>query len=253
MTGKHQVFIPVIAGLIFSISACRAQAADVELSKEELKTVFPAFQNFEGAENYAVVSVDTAAHVNIREGAGTSCLVTAKLENHGLCHIRGKEGNWYLVESGEAKGYIREDFLITGEEAWMEVHASGEENMPCAVVLDEREKLVEYACQFVGNPYVWGGTSLTEGVDCSGFTQQVYASMNIELPHQSGLQSGCGTQIPVEDAQPGDLIFYAENNRIYHVVIYIGNGQAVHAGSVSTGIHISDVSYEKAVCAVSLL
>lgn len=252
MKRKHQIFVPVVAGLIFFFHVSCVQAADPEFSKEELKSDFPVFQTFEGAKNYAVVSAKSA-YVNIREGAGSFCPVTAKLENHGLCHIRGEKEDWYLVESGEAKGYIRSDLLLTGEEAWMEVHAAGEENMPCAVLLDEREKLVEYACQFVGNPYVWGGTSLTEGVDCSGFTQQVYASVNIALPHQSGLQAGCGTQIPVKDAKPGDLIFYAENNRIYHVVIYIGNGQAVHAGSVSTGIHISDVSYDKAVCAVSLL
>ena len=105
----------------------------------------------------------------------------------------------------------------------------------------------------MGNPYVWGATSLTNGVDCSGFTQQVFANYGISLPHSSKAQAGYGTAVDVQEAQPGDLIFYADNGSIYHVVIYIGNGQAVHASSAKTGIKISDVQYDKASCAVSLL
>ena len=95
--------------------------------------------------------------------------------------------------------------------------------------------------------------SLTNGVDCSGFTQQVFANYGISLPHSSKAQAGYGTAVDVQEAQPGDLIFYADNGSIYHVVIYIGNGQAVHASSAKTGIKISDVQYDKASCAVSLL
>ena len=97
------------------------------------------------------------------------------------------------------------------------------------------------------------GMMIHNGADCSGFTLQVFANYGISLPHSSRAQAGCGTQVAVSDAQPGDLIFYADNGSIYHVVIYIGDGQAVHASSVKTGIKISDVQYEKASCAVSLL
>lgn len=231
----------VAFGIAFSIPAVETHAAQEQV------------QTFEGEKNYAVAAVSEDSYVNIRENAGTEYSVVGKLENHGLCYIREKTGDWYRVVSGEVEGYIRQDLLKTGEEAWMEVHAAGEENMPVASVLNTREELVAFACQFVGNPYVWGGTSLTNGADCSGFTLQVFANYGISLPHSSRAQAGCGTPVAVSDAQPGDLIFYADNGSIYHVVIYIGNGQAVHASSARTGIKISDVQYEKASCAVSLL
>lgn len=249
---KKRLMLGTVA-FFLAADAGRIPVSADQLSNETQKESAVAVEMFDGAENYAVAVAGEGSFANLREGAGTEYPVVARLADHGVCHIRGQEGNWYFVESGEAKGYMRADLLVTGEAAWMEVHARGEKNMPCAELLDDREKLVTYACQFVGNPYVWGGTSLTDGVDCSGFTQQIYASQGIFLPHSSELQSQYGTQVAVSDAQPGDLIFYADNSRIYHVIIYIGNGQAVHAGSTKTGIHISDVSYEKAVCAVSLL
>ena len=231
----------IAAGAVCVIPAAEAQAAQAQV------------QTFEGAKNYAVAAVSEGSYVNIRENAGTEYSVVGKLENHGLCYIQEQDGDWYRVISGEVEGYIRQDLLKTGEEAWMEVHTAGEENMPVASVLNTREELVAFACQFIGNPYVWGGTSLTNGADCSGFTLQVFANYGISLPHSSRAQAGCGTQVAGSDAQPGDLIFYADNGSIYHVVIYIGDGQAVHASSAKTGIKISDVQYDKAVCAVSLL
>ena len=231
----------IAAGAVCVIPAAEAQAAQAQV------------QTFEGAKNYAVAAVSEGSYVNIRENAGTEYSIVGKLENHGLCYIQEQDGDWYRVISGEVEGYIRQDLLKTGEEAWMEVHTAGEENMPVASVLNTREELVAFACQFIGNPYVWGGTSLTNGADCSGFTLQVFANYGISLPHSSRAQAGGGTQVAVSDAQPGDLIFYADNGSIYHVVIYIGDGQAVHASSAKTGIKISDVQYDKAVCAVSLL
>ena len=85
--------------------------------------------------------------------------------------------------------------------------------------------MIEYASQFVGNPYVWGGTSLTNGADCSGFVQQIYKAYGYDLPRVAEDQSQYGTKIPVEDAQPGDLIFYAKNGYVYHVVMYAGDGR----------------------------
>lgn len=248
------------AGILLSVSALEVQADPLETGTKAMQETQESAQAANAGDltessmkNYAVASVSEGSYVNVRENAGTEYPVVGKLENHGLCYIQEQSGEWYRVVSGEVEGYIRGDLLKTGEEAWMEVHASGEENMPVASVLNTREELVTYACQFVGNPYVWGGTSLTNGVDCSGFTQQVFANYGISLPHSSKAQAGCGTAVDVQEAQPGDLIFYADNGSIYHVVIYIGNGQAVHASSAKTGIKISDVQYDKASCAVSLL
>ena len=99
--------------------------------------------------------------------------------------------------------------------------------------------IVDYATQFVGNPYVWGGTSLTSGADCSGFTQSVYAQFGYSLPRTSYDQQNWGTEVSYADAQPGDLICYGG-----HVAIYMGNGQIVHASNSRDGIKISnDATY----------
>lgn len=116
-----------------------------------------------------------------------------------------------------------------------------------------RKEVVNYALQFVGNPYVYGGSSLTKGTDCSGFTMSVYKHFGVSLPHNSGSQSKCGKKINVSDVQPGDLLFYGSGSGISHVALYIGNGQIVHASSKKTGIKISKYNYKTPKCAVSVL
>ena len=120
-------------------------------------------------------------------------------------------------------------------------------------VSDVRVELCEYAKQFIGNPYVWGGTSLTKGADCSGFVLSVYAKFGISLPHSSRAQANCGTRIKVSEMKPGDLVFYAKGKRINHVGIYIGGGQIVNASSPKTGIRISSTYYRTPVAAVRIL
>lgn len=100
-----------------------------------------------------------------------------------------------------------------------------------------------YAQKFVGNRYVSGGTSLTNGTDCSGFAQSVYAKYGVSLPRTSGSQSGSGEKVSIDNVQPGDLIFYAANGNVNHVAIYIGGGQIVHASCVRDGIKISNMKY----------
>ena len=111
------------------------------------------------------------------------------------------------------------------------------------------QQIVNYATQFVGNPYVWGGSSLTNGADCSGFTMSVMANFGIGLPHSAAAQSGCGTPVDLSEIQAGDLLFYSSGDGIGHVSIYMGNGQVVHASSSTTGIIISDVGYRTPCCA----
>ena len=105
--------------------------------------------------------------------------------------------------------------------------------------------IVDYATQFVGNPYVWGGTSLTGGADCSGFTQSVYAQFGYSLPRTSYEQQNWGTEVSYADAQPGDLICYGG-----HVAIYMGNGQIVHASNSRDGIKISNNAAYRTILSV---
>lgn len=101
------------------------------------------------------------------------------------------------------------------------------------------QSVASYACQFVGNPYVYGGSSLTNGTDCSGFVMSVYANFGVSLPHSSSGDRNVGTAVDgLANAQPGDIVCYSG-----HVAIYIGNGQIVHASTAKTGIKISDVNY----------
>ena len=103
-------------------------------------------------------------------------------------------------------------------------------------------EIANFACQFVGNPYVPGGTSLTEGADCSGFTSAVYNNFGISLPRSSGSQAGYGREVSYSEAAPGDIIYYGG-----HVGIYIGNGQIVHASTQATGIKISNALYRSII------
>ena len=109
---------------------------------------------------------------------------------------------------------------------------------------DLGQQIANFACQFVGNPYVWGGTSLTNGADCSGFVQSVYKNFGYSLPRTCTPQSNAGTAVSLAALAPGDLVFYDHGTgSCEHVGIYIGNGQIVHASSSRTGIKISNVNY----------
>ena len=108
--------------------------------------------------------------------------------------------------------------------------------------------VVNYATQFVGNPYVWGGTSLTDGADCSGFVQSVYKNFGVDLPRTSYEQQNAGTEVSYEDAQPGDLICYGG-----HVAIYMGDGKIVHASNAKDGIKVSDNAAYRTILSVRRL
>ena len=115
-----------------------------------------------------------------------------------------------------------------------------------------RDAVVAYAKQFVGCPYVYGGSSLSGGTDCSGFTRGVYAHFGISLPRTSRAQAGAGRTISTGELQPGDLIFYANGGSIYHVAMYIGGGQIIHAIDESQGIGITGLNTGRVYTAVSL-
>lgn len=208
----------------------------------------------------AVADVNTC--LNIREGAGTDNAIIGQLPKDGLCYVESTQGEWSYITSGEVRGYACSrylDILNLDEGDYLEQTGLSEpvlaytiddpEPEPVVNTSDMGNSIVEYALQFVGNPYVWGGTSLTNGADCSGFVQTLYSDFGISIPRVAEAQANAGQRISVEEARPGDLIFYAEKGYVYHVVMYVGDGQVVHASSSATGIKVSNLYREHAVWA----
>ena len=277
-----------------------------------------------GYENIAM-SVIGEGNLNIRDSASTEGSIVGKMTNHNACEILGVEGDWTQIESGKVTGYVKSEYIVTGDEAlaiaeeeiktvatveagtttlnvrseastdssilslvgdgedlvvsqendgsgWIQVEVDDEygyvsadyvavsKKLPTAKTITEikygdgvsdvRVALVQNALQYVGNRYVWGGTSLTTGVDCSGFTMQIMAQYGIHFPHSSRAQPAYGTKISSSEAQPGDLFFYGSGKSINHVAIYIGNGQIVHASNKRDGIKISNAFYRSPICVV---
>lgn len=195
-----------------------------------------------GREVASMLAVVNTQTLKVREEPNTDSVVITLIP---------EEEELEVVEIMD-NGWIK--FLLDDEEAYVSgEYVDVEERLEKAVTLTElkygqgvsdvRVDLVQYAKQFVGNPYVWGGTSLTNGADCSGFTLSIFKKYGVSLPHHAASQAQLGTKVDYSSAQPGDLVFYAKNGRINHVAIYIGNGQVIHASSPKTGIKISSWNY----------
>ena len=193
-----------------------------------------------------------------------------------VAKITGPVGEWTAVESGDVTGYVKAEYILTGAEAQTyaenlvtEAQQEGKEEAEAFTYAVSRKSeeaqmtqevqenvqqtettevsaqpasngqaIVDYACQFIGNPYVWGGTSLTDGADCSGFVQSVFAHFGISLPRTTYDQIYAGVEVSYDQAMPGDLICYDG-----HIGIYIGNGQIVNAQNPEQGIGISPATY----------
>ena len=163
----------------------------------------------------------------------------------------GSGSDWVGVDFDGNKLYVSADYVTVDTKLKTALNMT--EFLYGAGVSDVRVELCEYAKQFVGNPYVWGGTSLTKGADCSGFVLSVFAKYGISLPHSSRAQANSGTRIKMSEAKPGDLVFYAKGGRINHVAIYIGGGQVISASSPKTGIRIASAYYRTPVAVTRIL
>ncbi len=330
----------VSAAVIMAMTGINTQAAQLgEDLKEGIASTFDQTTNteeqtqataevvwsgtpLEGYVNIGIANVED--NLNIREAADEGSSLVGKLRKNAACEILGYEGDWAYIQSGEVEGYVKAEYLYTGQEAielafqlgqtvakvttdalyvrmepsteadfwtmvpsgeelavledmgeWIKVDIDGETGYVAAAyvevsdeldtaltitealygegVTDIRIEICEFAKQYVGNRYVWGGTSLTEGADCSGFTLAVYRNYGISRPHSCSGQAGCGTKISVSEVEPGDLIFYGSGSSINHVAMYIGNGQVIHSSNARTGIIISNMYYRTPVSAARII
>lgn len=189
--------------------------------------------------------------LNVREEPNTECSILALMPQGEELNVLEDLSGWVKVDLDNTNGFISKDYVDISVQlpkamTMTEVrYGNG--------VSDVRVDLISYATQFVGNPYVWGGISLTNGADCSGFTLSIFAKYGVYLPHSSKAQANCGTRISASEAKPGDLFFYGSGSSISHVAIYIGNGQIVHASSKKTGIKISNAFYRSPICVTRVL
>ncbi len=271
-------------------------------------------------DNYTNLGIVTVSEgkVNIRDSASMDGKIVGKIGRDAGCDVRGEDGDWLKIKSGKVEGYIKSEYVLTGEKAmekaeallkkvanvttdglkvreqpntecevldivgsgqtfdvleeledWVKIDLDGEECYlnkdyvdVCsqldealtiaevrygAGVSDVRIAISEFAKKYIGNPYVWGGTSLTKGADCSGFVLSVFRNYGISLPHSSRAQANCGSAVSLSELKPGDLVFYGNRSGINHVAIYVGGGQVVHASNPRVGITISGMYYRSPV------
>lgn len=220
-------------------------------------------------ENYKYCATVEVPALNVRQDASTESACIGSVTGGQELDILGETDEWVQIQySGDTVGYVAKEFVNVGWNYPTAMTLEEEQEMIQAALAKQAaaqttrstgssseiatlppvntsaeglalgQQIAGYACQFLGNPYVYGGSSLTNGTDCSGFTMAVYAQFGYSLSHSSGVQMGQGTPVSLDAVQPGDIICYSG-----HVGLYIGGGQIVHASTESTGIIISNMYY----------
>lgn len=273
---KKGLFLITIMGAV-SFSGVKAKAADLDstempgvgieaiLKDCDAKSKQLCVEDYLVPENKGeyldMAFADVTSFLYIRSEPTIESEWVGKLYPGYAAHITGPAGEWTPIESGGVTGYVKTEYITLGmesekvaKEQTQAAEAEGKEEPFTYAVSRQKEEeqtqlareaavsrgqeVVNYACQFIGNPYVWGGTSLTGGADCSGFVQSVFAHFGISLPRTSGEQRSAGTEVSYEEAVPGDLICYDG-----HVGIYTGNGEIVNARNPAQGIGMSPATY----------
>lgn len=234
--------------------------------------------NIKAMETMETKLLVTADVLNVRQEPSTDCSVSTKVNSGEYLDILEDESNgWYKIDINNLTGYVSAEFvkevnsLPTAVEI-VEVQVtntassgnsgsgSNTYNGPTydtsgldQTVSQTAKDLIDYAMQFLGNPYVYGGNSLTNGTDCSGFVKLIFAHFGYSLPRSSSAYASVGTQIPYTSAKPGDIMVYKYGGSIGHVAIYIGNGQIVHASTPSGGIRIGSAYFVTPCFAVRVI
>lgn len=184
-------------------------------------------------------TVWTTDAVNVRAEADASSARVGGLDkNSSITRTGVCENGWSRVDYNGTSAYIHSDYLTTSEPVQEEPsYDNSSSNSGVG------QQMVSFARQFIGNPYVYGGTSLTNGADCSGFVQSIYSNFGYSIPRTATTQYAFGRKIAVEEAQAGDLLFYSYYGEIEHVALYTGEGTIVHASTEETGIIETPMDY----------
>ena len=219
-------------------------------------------------ENFAKQNVKKVAKVQtetlrVRKKASTDSKIVTLVSEDDKLKVKKQTDDWAKVKVDGQTGYVSKDYAkvtysfgkaksmkqIQAEQAAKKASVSISSSGSSAT----GSRIASYAQQFVGNPYRYGGNSLTGGIDCSGFTQQIMAKFGYSISRTSSSQSGDGRAVSTSNLRAGDLVFYGDGGSIDHVAIYIGGGQVVHASNSAPyprgGIKISNVNYRTPICA----
>lgn len=199
-----------------------------------------------------IVAIVQADSLKVRDVASLDGAVLTQVPLEAELDVVEVLDDWVKVDIDGNEAYVSAEYVKVEEK--LDTAVTMSELLYGQGVSDLRVDIVEYAKQFLGNPYVYGGSSLTKGTDCSGFTMSVYKHFGITISRTSRSQAKDGTKITADQLQPGDLIFYADSSgNINHVALYIGGGQVIHASNERTGIKISQYKYRTPVKYVSIL
>ena len=219
-------------------------------------------------KNFAKQNVKKVAKVQtetlrVRKKASTDSKIVTLVSEDDKLKVKTQTDDWAKVKVDGQTGYVSKDYAkvtysfgkaksmkqIQAEQAAKKASVSISSSGSSAT----GSRIASYAQQFVGNPYRYGGNSLTGGIDCSGFTQQIMAKFGYSISRTSSSQSGDGRAVSTSNLRVGDLVFYGDGGSIDHVALYIGGGQVVHASNSAPyprgGIKISNVNYRTPICA----
>lgn len=241
---KQKLVASAIAGaLMIPGSAMTVHATDTD-------TKVSATSQVAGIDQVTVATV-TADVLNVRAGQGTDFQILLQILEQERYEITGDSvDGWYPITVGDVDGWVsgewitlekvNKDQFAVDEQLTQQEHAEAVQETAAIQTASYTtgQQVIDFACQFIGNPYVWGGTSLTNGADCSGFVQSVYANFGISLPRTTWDMENVGYAVSYDQAQPGDLVLYDG-----HVGLYMGDGNIVNAMNEADGIGICTATY----------
>ena len=319
-TGENIGYVP--AGAETDSVIFNSASVDTESSTTENSSAVDNIEDYIDYSKFTNLGIaNVTSALNVRKKASTSSTIVGKMTPKSGCTILSVEDGWAKIKSGDVKGYVKAEYLLTGVDAlekvkdygnlviivdcdalrvrekastdskiltnifkgeelvvlsstdeWVKVEINNYTgyvakeyvnfsfSLPKATAIETktssdsgsgsnggnssvRGSIVSTASKYLGNRYVYGGNSLTNGIDCSGFTQQIFAKYGYSLPRTSRAQANCGTAISASQAKAGDLVFYGTSSGINHVAICIGGGKIIHASNPRSGIKISNMYY----------